>query len=102
MAIIAKGSAASERQAFGRVSGPRAPAKKGKESVKDCVIIENYLQLIMRARVQGLAEKALFLTSNTADYADATSRGLHLDLAADFGNAALDFATDFVKARFAV
>ena len=47
VAVISKGSVASERRAFGRVSGPRAPAKRGKESVKDCLIIENYLQLIM-------------------------------------------------------
>jgi hypothetical protein len=102
VAIITKGSAASQRRAWGRVSGPRAPARKGKESSKDCVIIENYLQLILEARAQGLTEKALLLTSNTADYADAPSHRLHRDLEPDFDSAGLEFASDFVRARYSI
>jgi hypothetical protein len=101
-AIVVQGSTASLKRAWDRVANARAPATRGKQSMKDCVIIENYLQLIVASRTRGLATRAMFLSSNTDDYADKHSSRLHIDLVNDFQNAALDFATDFEQARFSI
>jgi PIN domain-containing protein len=101
-AVVVKNSAASPTPAWERVRDARAPATRGKNSMKDCVIIENYLQLIGAARAAGLTERALFLTSNTEDYAEGASRRLHSDLVVDFQNASLDFAVNFLEVRFRI
>ncbi len=97
-AVTLRGSAASRNRAWDRVSTALAPAKRGKQSMKDCVIIENYLQVIGKVRTNGFQRKALFLTSNTADYAEGPSFRLHPDLVSSFSSVSLGFQINFESA----
>jgi hypothetical protein len=99
-AIHLRGSAASTKLAHLRVIDPRAPAATGKQSTKDCLIIENYLQVVGRARGEGFTQAAVFLTNNTADYRRGST--LHPDLSGDFQHVALTFATNYPQARFLI
>jgi len=64
------------------------PANQGGE-VKDCVIVEECLELTRQLRANGFARKCVFCTSNTKDY------GLpHPALAADFVAVGLVFVTN--------
>jgi len=99
-AIHLKGSAASRNLAYLRVIDARAPAATGKQSMKDCVIIENYFQLIKASRMAGFTQNALFLTSNTADYQKGSTP--HPDLVGDFRGMGLEFTTNWEQARFSI
>lgn len=99
-AIHLRGSAASTKLAHLRMVDARAPAATGKQSMKDCVIIENYLQLIRAVRVEGLTTKAVFLTSNTSDYTQGST--IHPDLSDDFQRITLEFATNYAQARYSI
>lgn len=101
VAMTAREEADYPVRAWGRVQAGRAPASRAKQSVKDCVIIETYLESARLLRAAGFPEKVLFLTSNTADYAEGARSSLHGDLAGDFAAAKIDFATDFLAARYA-
>jgi hypothetical protein len=81
-------------------ANPGVHVIEGKQSMKDCVIIENYLQLIKRARTDGFTQKSVFLTSNTDDYRKGTT--LHPDLSGDFQRLALTFAINYSHARFSI
>lgn len=76
----------------------RAPAQKGKNSLKDCTVIETYLEAIRSLRDKGFSHKAVFLSSNVHDYC-GSNRLLHADLQADFAAPRLDFAFNFEVAR---
>lgn len=99
-AIHLRGSVASTKLAHRRVIDARAPAATGKQSMKDCVIIENYLQLVERVRAQGFNQRSVFITSNTNDYRQGST--LHPDLGGDFQRVGLTFATNYPQARFSV
>lgn len=74
---------------------PRAPARKGKDSIKDCVVIETYLEMAFQLRQAGLASAFVFLSSNTKDYKDSGSRKLRPELEADFGPSNIDYASNY-------
>ena len=68
--------------------------------MKDCVIIETYLHIARELRASQFNEKIIFLTTNTADYADSTRRRLHGDLASDFTQARMGLALNFLVAKY--
>jgi hypothetical protein len=73
----------------GRVVGKTPPSKQGGE-VKDCVIVEECLELTWQAKGLGFSKKCVFCTSNMDDYGGPAG-GLHPTLATDFANAGLVF-----------
>jgi hypothetical protein len=75
-------------RALQRVNAAKTPARKGKESTKDCVVIETYLDFVAALRGAGHTGKVVFVSSNKTDYAGDVGAALKPDLAADF--AALD------------
>jgi len=89
-------------RAWARVRAGTAPAARGKQSIKDCVVVETYLHVARALRSGGFAGKILFLTTNTADYAEGARPQLHSGLVADFTGPQLTFATDFLMARYAL
>ena len=86
-------------RAFLRVNGPRTPARLGKESMKDCVIVETYLEAVSQLRSAGLTSAIVFTSSNTKDYHAPGSSHLALDVAADFGALQMEYAPNFGAAK---
>lgn len=79
-------------RAVGRVVARRPPSKQGGE-VKDCVIVEESLELTMILRANGFARKCVFCTSNTGDYCDPRGR-LDPTLAAEFAAVGMTFTAN--------
>ena len=52
-------------RAFRRVNEPRTPARRGKESMKDCVIVEAYIEAASQLRAAGMTAPIVFTSSNT-------------------------------------
>jgi hypothetical protein len=73
----------------GRVVAKAPPSRQGGE-VKDCVIVEECLELTRQARALGFLRKCVFCTSNLDDYGGPAGV-LHPTLAAEFAPAALGF-----------
>ena len=79
--------------AHSRLINGYAPAKKGKQEYKDCVIVEQYLSLCRELRLGGLSTWCGFVSSNVNDY--GTPAGLLPPLDADFAAVGLTFAVNF-------
>ena len=84
-----------------RVNQVRTPARKGRDSMKDCVVIESYLDFASSLRSAGLKSKIVFVSSNTRDYTGETGRALKSDLAAEFG-AIMEYAPNLGAAKYSL
>jgi len=80
----------------GRVVAKTPPSRQGGE-VKDCVIVEECLELTRQLRANGFARKCVFCTSNMDDYGDPGG-GLHATLAAEFVAVGLGFTSNLLWA----
>lgn len=89
-------------RAVARVIAPKAPARQGKDSTKDCIVIETYLDAIRALRAAGLQSKIVFLSSNTKDYTNSQHGGLHDDLKPDFQALNIEYAPNAGAAKYAV
>jgi hypothetical protein len=85
-----------------RVRTARTPSRKGKENMKDCTVIETYLDFIGEFRNAGGTSKAIFVSANTKDYAGDVGVALKPDLAAEFDVLGLDYRPNFAAARHAL
>jgi hypothetical protein len=92
----------SKVRAMNRVSQSIAPARRAKQSAKDCLIVETNLDVARGLRTAGFAQKVIFLTSNTADFCSGAGRKLHEDLVPEFHGVAMEFVCDWVAARYAL
>lgn len=86
-------------RAFARVMEPRTPARKGKESMKDCVVVETYLEAARQLRLAGLTSPVVFASSNTREYHAPNTSHLPSDIAADFAAVSMDYAPNFGAAK---
>lgn len=91
-------SSAVPGRAFARINARRAPAAQGKDSSKDCLVHETYLEAAAALRTQGFAGRLVFLSSNTTEY---VSQGgvLKPDVAADFDPLDVAFAATMGHAK---
>ena len=87
-------------RAVRRVNQARTPAKKGRDSIKDCVIIETYLDFASQLRAAGLDSPIVFTSSNTRDYATEGGVSLKTDLSSDFAHLNIQFAPNLAAARY--
>lgn len=85
--------------AFQRESVGRAPGGPGKQAMKDCVVVETYLEAAQSLRAATFAEPIVFVSSNTKDYCQASTRKLALDLRTDFGAVVMEYAPNWAAAR---
>lgn len=85
-------------KATDRMNRNIAPARKGKESYKDCVVIETYLDAIDTLRTAGMPTMAVFLSSNTKDYL-TEGRVLKPDLVSDFERLNIRYAPNMSAAK---
>lgn len=82
-----------------RLNQARTPAKKGKDSMKDCVVVETYLDTVAKLRAGGLASRIVFVSSNTKDYAGETGATIKPDIVQEFAALNLDYAPNLAAAR---
>ena len=64
---VVQDSEQNRLDAINRLTEARAPARRGKDSAKDCIILETYLGLVREIRAGGVAAPAVFVSSNTKD-----------------------------------
>lgn len=89
-------------RAFRRVNAPRTPARRGKESMKDCVIVEAYIEVATQLRAAGLGAPIVFASSNTKEYYAPNTRRLQSDIAADFAAMSMEYAPNFGAAKYSL
>jgi hypothetical protein len=88
-----------ECRAMRRVMQALAPSRKGKESAKDCLVVESYLEVAAELRVAGFSRRIVFASSNTNEFLDNGTKQLHAQLQTDFGVHAIDYAPNFGAAK---
>lgn len=86
-------------RALARVNEPRIPARKGKDSMKDCVVVEAYLEVAHQLRAGGLTAPVAFVSSNTKEYHVPTTGRLEQQIAQDFAAFGIEFAPSFGAAK---
>lgn len=86
-------------RALTRLNQARTPARKGKDSMKDCVVVETYLDAVAKLRAGGLEAKVVFTSSNTKDYAGETGVRLRPDLASEFAALGIEYASSHGEAK---
>ena len=86
-------------RAFRRVNEPRTPARRGKESMKDCVIVESYVEAASQLRAAGLTAPIVFASSNTKEYFAPSTRHLQADIAGDLAAVGIEYAPNFGAAK---
>lgn len=95
---LVSGDAATADRALARVNKALAPARRGKESMKDCVVLETYLDAVAQLRSAGLMSRVVLLSSNTKDYTDE-SRHLRPELVSELAALNMEYAPNFGAAR---
>lgn len=88
-------------KAFARVNVGIAPARRGKDSSKDCLVYETYLEAVSALRGAGVTTPIVFLSSNTNEYL-TESKVLKPDIAAEFGAINLGYASNMSAAKYAL
>lgn len=91
-------SSAIYSHAMYRVNQVIAPARKGKDSVKDCVVVETYLSAVNDLRTAKMPTNVVFLSSNTKEYR-AEGNILHPDLVTDFNAKNIAYAPNMSAAK---
>ncbi|MBO2953938.1 hypothetical protein J4756_08235 [Burkholderia pseudomallei] len=86
-------------RAFRRVNEPRTPARRGKESMKDCVIVEAYIEVASQLRAAGMTKAMVFASSNTKEYFAPNTRHLQGDIAADLASVGIEYAPNWGAAK---
>jgi hypothetical protein len=89
-------------RAFDRVRTARTPSRQGKENMKDCAVIETYLEVVAAFRSAGGTTKAVFVSANTNDYAGDVGVVLKGDLAAEFAALELEYEPNLAAAKHAL
>jgi hypothetical protein len=67
---IYQGSPDCGRKAGVRVWKAMPPSRRSRQEFKDCVIFEEFLELVTTLRQQGFTSRAIFITSNRESYGD--------------------------------
>jgi len=83
-AIVIKDDDKFHMAASRRVVSNKPPASKGRQELKDCILVEEYLELCKFLRVENSRLPLLFLSSNSKDFCDAETRRLKKELAEEF------------------
>lgn len=98
VAAMAPGSDAVNARAISRVNRNVSPARKGKDSVKDCIVLETYLAAIGELRSLGMTSSVVLLSSNTREYL-SESKVLKADLAPDLSALGIGYAPNIAAAK---
>lgn len=88
-------------KAFARMNAGIAPARRGKDSSKDCLIYETYLEAITILRNSGVVAPIVFLSSNTKEYL-TEGNILKPDIVTDFTELNISYAPNMGAAKYAL
>jgi len=66
-------------RAFQRLKLYQAPASKGKGEMKDCTIVEHYLECCQRLKAVGFSHQVILVSSNVTDYGEPNALRPPLD-----------------------
>jgi hypothetical protein len=91
-------SADAFEKGYSRMNLGFAPARLGKDSSKDCLVYETYLEIATSLRDAGLTKPIVFLSSNTNDYREG--RQLRQEIAAEFQPLNVSYAADMKYAKY--
>ncbi|WP_417742876.1 hypothetical protein [Salipiger sp.] len=86
-------------RAIGRMTQKRTPAKLGKDSTKDCVVVETYLDVANNLRVLGHTAAIVFASSNTKEFVSNMTRALNTDIAAEFATLGIRYSRALHETR---
>ena len=82
-----------------RLNKAQAPASKGKDSFKDCVVIETYLDIAHQLRTNGHVAPIVFASSNVKDYAAGSGSVLRPVLREEFAVLNMEYAPNMGAAK---
>ena len=82
-----------------RSSQAITPARKGKDSIKDCIVLETYYDCVRCLREIGLTSFVVFCSSNTRDYTDMGSSAIRQDIENEFDGLGLRYAPNMGAAK---
>jgi hypothetical protein len=85
-------------KAIARMNGNIAPARRGKDSSKDCIVFETYLKFANMLRAAGLNAPIVFLSSNTREYL-TDSNVLKIEIANDLAPLKIEYAPNMAAAK---
>ena len=85
-------------KAIARMNGNIAPARRGKDSSKDCIVFETYLNFAKMLRTEGLTAPIVFLSSNISEYL-SDSKVLKTEIANDLSPLKIDYASNMAMAK---
>lgn len=94
--LVTRSDAALAR-AMDRVNRNIAPARRGKDSMKDCLVLETYLEAIAELRARNMPASIVFLSSNTKEYLG--ERQLKPEIALDFLRLNVSYAPNMAAAK---
>ena len=87
-----------EKRAFARVNKALPPAGRGKNEMKDCVILETYLAYVRALRVDS-TRTVVFVSSNTRDFANERGNDVADEIRAELTAVDLKYAPNMRIAR---
>lgn len=99
IARLVPGNDDVNRGALKRLMESRSPSRKGKDSTKDCLIVEAYIELATKLRAAGFEAPIIFISSNTSEYFETNTKTLKSDIASDLNSVSLGFAPNFAVAK---
>ena len=67
--------------------------------MKDCVILETYLDHVRELREGGLTAPIVFVSSNTKDYAEPSGGMVRNDIKDEFESLELEYAPNMAAAK---
>jgi hypothetical protein len=74
-----------------RIVQCRPPATKGKQELKDCLIVEECLEICRQLKRNGSRAQLYFLSSNTKDFCIAETKTIRQELAHEFSQYGLEY-----------
>ena len=86
-------------RAFLRLNEARTPARKGKDAMKDCVVLETYIDAVRTLRNAGRESPAVFVSSNIRDFAATDRTTIREDVRKEFEAIDLQYAPNMGAAR---
>lgn len=86
-------------RAFLRLNEARTPAGKGKDAMKDCVVLETYIDAVRTLRNAGRESPAVFVSSNIRDFAATDQTTIREDVRIEFEAIDLQYAPNMGAAR---
>lgn len=87
-------------RAITRVTQRRTPAKLGKDSTKDCVVVESYLEVATMLRALGHTGNIVFASSNTTEFLSGTPRTLNADIENEFAALGIKYSRALHETRY--